>query len=93
MNILLKYSRAISNTVLRLVSIGIGLLIEYREVYKVKDAQWIIVLLGLWFISVPPALWLDSLRRMMKATENTDKLVPGPSDHEPEKIKEKDGQI
>ena len=55
---------------IRLASVCSGIYIEYREVFVVMAAQWIIVLLGLWLMAIPPALWLDSLRRLMHTAES-----------------------
>lgn len=68
--------KIIGKLLVRLVSIIVGSLIEYREIYTVHNAQWIIVLLGLWFIVIPPALWLDSLRKLMRISDNLSDTNP-----------------
>lgn len=62
---------------LRLMSITAGVFIEYRQVFHDKSAQWILVFLGLWLMSVPPALWLDSLRRITQGAASVTAGGPG----------------
>lgn len=71
-----KWHQRALGLILRLCSIGAGLYIEYREVFVVREAQWILVFLGLWFMAVPPALWLDSLRRLTAATSHLTPPTP-----------------
>jgi len=48
---------------LRLGSMAAGALILRHEVYQTESAEIAVIGLGLWLIGVPPALWLDALRR------------------------------
>lgn len=52
---------------LRIASVGAGIYVEYRQVQAGPRASSSLILLGLWFIAVPPAQWLDSLRRTTAA--------------------------
>ena len=55
--------------VLRLGSIAAGALIIKHEVYDTSSAEIVVIALGLWLIGVPPALWLDALRRASKTLD------------------------
>lgn len=55
---------------IRLASIGAGLRVEYHEVFEVKGAQWILIVFGMWLMAVPPAMWLDSVRRAINTATN-----------------------
>lgn len=57
-------------SLVRLASIGAGLIVEYRQVFVVREAQLVIVLFGLWLMAVPPALWLDALWRFSRAAKS-----------------------
>jgi hypothetical protein len=48
---------------LRVVSIYFGFDILQHEVYEAESIEPLAIVLGLWLIGVPPALWLDTLRR------------------------------
>jgi len=56
----------------RLASVVAGGLILKHEVYDTQSAEITVIALGLWLIGVPPALWLDTLRK----TSNV--LIPDP---------------
>lgn len=45
-----------------------GAAIIYHEVVIADSAEPLLVLVGLWFLGVPPALFLDGLRRVTDAT-------------------------
>lgn len=45
-----------------------GAAIIYHEVVIADSAEPLLVLVGLWFLGVPPALFLDGLRRVTEAT-------------------------
>lgn len=47
----------------RIASVAAGALILKHEVYDSDSAQLVVIGLGMWLIGVPPALWLDTLRR------------------------------
>lgn len=47
----------------RLLSTIGGVLILRHEVYVAEEAEAVLVALGLWLIGIPPALWLDTVRR------------------------------
>lgn len=44
-----------------------GAAIIYHEVYIADSAEPLLVLLGLWLLGIPPALFLDGLRKMTDA--------------------------
>jgi hypothetical protein len=56
-------SQKLGALLVRVASIGGGVLIIKHEVYEAESAELILIALGLWLIGVPPALWLDALRR------------------------------
>lgn len=62
---------------LRVASAAVGGFILKHEVYDTESAEIIVIALGLWFIGVPPALWLDTVVRTKQALEPRD---PGKSD-------------
>lgn len=55
----------------RVASIVAGALVLKHEVYDTGSAEVIVIALGLWLIGVPPALWLDALRRAGKTLDTT----------------------
>lgn len=59
-----KLVKFVGRWALRLVSIYIGGRIVYHEVWQSETAEPIVLGLGLWFIGVPPALWMDGVRRL-----------------------------
>lgn len=65
----------------RSASIAAGIYIEYLQVKAGEHASSTLVLLGLWFIVIPPAQWLDSLRRATAAAEKL-RESPMPPDKE-----------
>lgn len=58
----------------KLVTRGIaavaGAAIIYHEVVLVDSAEPLLVVLGLWFLGIPPALFLDGLRRVTDAANS-----------------------
>lgn len=55
--------------VFRLASVAAGALVIKHEVYDTQSAEIVVIALGLWFMGVPPALWLDALRRASKTLD------------------------
>lgn len=51
----------------RAASIVAGAVVLYRQAFVVKEAQEVLVGLGVWLMAVPPALWYDQLRRFSRA--------------------------
>lgn len=64
----------LASLLVRVASIGGGVLIIKHEVYEAESAELILIALGLWLIGVPPAMWLDALRRSQNL------LSPEPKD-------------
>lgn len=53
----------------RLASIYVGARIVYHEVWQADTAEPIVLGLGLWLIGVPPAMWMDGVRRLGRFAE------------------------
>jgi hypothetical protein len=53
---------------LRGVSALAGAAVLYHEVYISDTAEPLLIFLGLWLLGIPPALFLDGLRKITTAT-------------------------
>lgn len=54
-----------------------GVYVLYHEVVVVESAEPLLVLLGLWAMGVPPALFLDGLRKVTEAANSAVDDVTG----------------
>lgn len=81
-----RWLRWASRQFLRAASTLTGVYIEYLQVRASDHASLTLVVFGLWLMAVPPALWLDSLRRAIIAAEHgRPKGMPAPpEDKEPD---------
>lgn len=61
------WMRPVVAWVVRAATVCCGAYVEYHEVFVAEEAQWLRIFVGLWLMAVPPALWLDSLRRLALA--------------------------
>jgi hypothetical protein len=59
--------QAARKLVLRVLSVIAGLAIITHEVAIADAAEPFLVIIGMWFLGIPPALILDSLRRVNEA--------------------------
>jgi hypothetical protein len=66
------FAQRLPSLAIRLLSVVAGGLILKHEVYDAESAEIVVIALGLWLIGVPPALWLDALRRTTRSLEADD---------------------
>ncbi len=78
-----RWRRWAARQLIRAASTVTGVYIEYRQVQAGEHASLTLVVFGLWLMAVPPALWLDSLRRAITAAERARPSgLPAPTDKE-----------
>lgn len=79
--------RWVARQFVRAASTAAGAYIEYLQVRAGHKASDGLIFLGLWLMAVPPALWLDSLRRASSAVTHVTSQPPPvhmPEDEDPD---------